>query len=138
MLLVNLGLLIELDSRFNILPRGLGVPLHLRSQLPHRGRSLARPIAIDDRIHNVAARPTAQTTHSHRQITLADVEQILTDHEIVASGTIHRNPPSHRVQPISPDSSHHVWNLSVQKAIVVPHEPFILLRVFEANRSVAP
>src|SRR5512138_3013418 len=79
-----------LAAFFNILLRGLGVPMqeghwNLRLQLSPHGNSSAHPVTIDDRIDNVAAGDTTQTTHPHRQITFSDIEQIVTDHETVAS-----------------------------------------------------
>jgi hypothetical protein len=93
---------------------------------------MAHPVAIDDRIDNVAAGDTTQTPHPHRQITFSDVEQIITDHETVTSGAVHGTLPMTGVKQ-QPTLDH----LLTREAMWMPEAPPHHLRVFAVNRRVA-
>lgn len=123
--------------------RSLGLPRHNRwpnIRLPccHLPVLSARAVAVDGRIHDIAAGDTAQTSNPHRQIALPNVNEVIPNHQSVASGAVHgillANIAS--IGNLCLAFIHFGCTLLWQAAIEMPVAPLILLRVFAGNRRV--
>lgn len=76
---------------------------HAWLNLSHGAQLLVHPIANDKRIDDVAAGNAPQPPHPHRQETLSNIDQIVGNHEPLASRAFHESPPVNRWQPTSPN-----------------------------------